>query len=271
MKEYHYELIQFKDSDYPFVFRRGCTVNRTHSIPAHWHESVEILYFYDGKCDVTIDTQTFHIPPCNVLCINSGNLHYISTDTYANYNTLIISPSFIKKCGIDPQKQLTPLVKSEDVKYLYRIIHDEDRNRLPYYSSALIAAITTLIINLYRNHCAEDANLSNGIKKGSILIRDCIDYIRQHYLEEITTSNISNHLGITPTHLCACFKKATGTTVKKYVNSLRCHDAEAMLATQNFSVTEVAVSCGFNNIAYFAKTYRSVIGENPSDTLARYR
>ena len=97
MKEFRYEHIQFKDSDYPFVFHRGCTVNQTHNFPAHWHESVEILYFYDGKCDVTIDTKTFSMHPCDILCINSEKVHYISTDTYAKYNTLIISPSFIKK------------------------------------------------------------------------------------------------------------------------------------------------------------------------------
>ena len=271
MKEFRYEHIQFKDSDYPFVFHRGCTVNQNHNFPAHWHESVEILYFYDGKCDVTIDTKTFSMHPCDILCINSEKVHYISTDTYAKYNTLIISPSFIKKCGIDLQEQLTPYVKNEDINCLYRVVHDEHRNKLPYHSSALVAAITTLVINLYRNHRTETAEFNNGTEKRNNLIRSCIDYIRQHYLEDISTSDISDHLGVTPNHLCACFKEATGTTVKKYINALRCRDAETMLATQKFSVTEVALNCGFNNMAYFAKVYRSVTGENPSDTLSKYK
>jgi AraC-like DNA-binding protein len=271
VKEFHYEHIQFKDSDYPFVFHRGCTVNQTHNFPAHWHESVEILYFYDGECDVIIDSQVFHIHPCSILCINSEKVHCISTDSSANYNTLILSPSFIKKCGIDIRKQLNPYVKSEDILRLYRAVHNEHRNKLPYHNSALVASITLLMINLYRNHSEGDITLNNSTQKRNHLIRSCIDYIRQHYLEDISTSDISDHLGITPNHLCACFKEATGTTVKKYINALRCHDAEAMLTTQKFSVTEVALNCGFSNMAYFAKIYRSVTGENPSDTLSKHK
>lgn len=271
MKEFHYEHVQFKDSDNSFIFHRGCIVNQNHNFPAHWHESIEILYFYDGECDVTIDTKTFSMRPCDVLCINSEKVHYISTNTDAKYNALIISPSFIKKCGIDINTKLTPYIKDEEIVRLYRTVHNEDRNMPPYHKSALKATITMLVINLYRNHCTEDAEFNNGTEKKNNLIRSCIDYIRQHYLENISTSDISGHLRITPNHLCYCFKEATGTTIKKYINTLRCHDAEIMLATQNFSVTEVALNCGFNNIAYFAKTYRSIIGENPSDTLIKHR
>jgi len=35
------------------------------------------------------------------------------------------------------------------------------------------------------------------------------------------------------------------------------------------SVTEVALSCGFNHLSKFAKSYRERFGELPSETLAQ--
>lgn len=273
MKEFHYEHLQFKDATSPFIFHRGCLVDKTHPFPAHWHESIEILYFYEGEGEVVIDTQRIPVVPGDIVCINSEKIHYISTDTATMYNTLIIPPAFLEKCGIYSDHILTSHIPDRlerNTAKLYRVITTENKNKKAYYQSAQKAAITTLIIHLYRNYSTPnyEKNAITGAAK-SQLVKKSLDYIHLNYLENISTTDISNKLGITVNHLCACFKDVTGLTIKKYINGMRCHDAEAMLASGQYTVMEVGTKCGFDNMAYFAKTYRSIIGVNPSATLAQ--
>lgn len=272
MKEFHYEHLLFKDPDSPYIFHRGCLLDKAHSFPAHWHESIEILYFYEGNCDVVINTKPIHVVPGDIVCVNSEDIHYINTDEPIGYNTLIVSLDFLQKCGIYNQASLVSHIPDEQEKLtakLYRFITKENKEKLPYYKRAEKAAVTTLVIHLFRNYSVNDRTRATVSTNKSNLVKKGLDYIHQHYLENISTLDISNQLGITVNHLCACFKDVTGLTIKKYINGMRCHDAEAMLASGQYTVMEVGTTCGFDNMAYFAKTYRSIIGINPSETLAR--
>lgn len=268
MEAFHYEHLQFSETSSPFIFHRGCRVDKTYTLPAHWHESIEILYFYEGKCTVGIGSKCIQAIPSDIVCINSGKIHFISSNIRSSYNALIIHPSFIQQCEIPLYKSLLPHIRDQETAQLYRVITREDMSRQPLYRSAQIAAISTLMAHLYRNFSTNEDMTAITEKNKYSLAQNCIDYIRLHYLEDISTIDISNRLGVTVNHLCARFKEATGVTVKKYINTLRCHDAEAMLSSGKYSVMEAGLKCGFDNMAYFAKIYRSIIGVNPSVTAA---
>ncbi len=272
MNAFHYEHLQFNDVASPYIFHRGCKADKTHGFPAHWHESIELLYFYEGECDVVADTQHIHVYPGDIVVINSEKIHYITTNQLTCYNALIIPPAFLQKCGIDISTALVPYIshtKETTTASLYRKVTQEDKEKRPYYQSACKAAVTSLVIHLYRHYSTDSKNIFSVTGAKARLVKESLDFIRRHYLENISTADISRHLGVTVNHFCACFKEVTGVTLKKYINSLRCHDAENMLSSGQYSVTETATQCGFDNMAYFAKTYRSVIKVNPSETLAQ--
>ena len=272
MDHFHYEHLQFKEAIDSFIFHRGCRVDPTHPFPSHWHESIEILYFFSGEGEVVIDTQHIHVVPGDIVCINSEKIHYIITNCITEYNALIVHPSFLHTCEIPSDAILTshiPDLSDKDAAKLYRSITRENKEKHPYYRSAQKAAIISFLIHLYRHYSLHNSAPKKEFNAKSRLVKQSLDYIRLNYLKDVSTVDISNELGITVNHLCACFKDVTGMTIKKYINSLRCHDAEAMLASGKYSVMEAGTKCGFDNLAYFAKVYRSIIGVNPSTTIAQ--
>ena len=56
-----------------------------------------------------------------------------------------------------------------------------------------------------------------------------------------------------------------------FARMVRLRHAREMLASGDpeASVTSVAFICGFGNLGHFARDYRAIFGERPSETLAR--
>lgn len=53
-----------------------------------------------------------------------------------------------------------------------------------------------------------------------------------------------------------------------YVNRLRCYQAIYLMETGS-SVTQAALSVGFNDYNYFSRIFKRVIGCRPSDSMKR--
>ena len=76
---------------------------------------------------------------------------------------------------------------------------------------------------------------------------------------------IARAANCSPNYLSGLFRRETGMTIKEYVNALKFDYARKMLETGRFNVSEVAGSCGFNDISYFARKFRERFGLKPSE------
>lgn len=259
-----YEPLEFSDASYPYILRKSCYED----FPPHWHDSIEIHSLYKGTNDIVIDSKQYPVEPMDIVCINSSQIHWYAKATRVRYYTLIIHPRFLTKCGISPADLLTPRFKDPYVTQLFEEIIQEDNEQLPYFEAAKKQKIMALLIHLYRNHKSEEVATSELRTRTEIVIK-ILKYIKEHYAEDISISKIGQAVGISVNYMCHCFREETQTTIKKYINHLRCTEAKNLLSEGKASVTEAGISCGYNNMSYFSKMYHSMIGELPSETLER--
>ena len=56
-----------------------------------------------------------------------------------------------------------------------------------------------------------------------------------------------------------------GKTFVEYVNDVRIENAVLKLLNEDVTVTEVAISCGFSNMSYFARTFKKRMECTPSE------
>ena len=87
----------------------------------------------------------------------------------------------------------------------------------------------------------------------------------------ITLSELSKELGYSPSYISHTFKKRSGKTLKGYCNELKVKDAELLLQSTSLTVTDVALSAGFNNLSYFINVFRAQTGMTPLEWRAEYR
>jgi AraC-like DNA-binding protein len=92
------------------------------------------------------------------------------------------------------------------------------------------------------------------------------DYIIINFNKKISINTLSAICNLNPVYFGAYFKKKVGITVKEYINKIRTNKAEELLISGEYSVSEAAYSCGYEDIFYFSKVYKKFKGFSPSNT-----
>lgn len=102
-------------------------------------------------------------------------------------------------------------------------------------------------------------------QKYSILIRDVIAYIEFHLEEDLSLSQLAAHFDKNATVLSNTFSKETGQTLTGFIRQARIREAIRLFNTTNLSVSEVAMSIGYQDFSYFSKLFSKTIGCSPSE------
>jgi AraC family transcriptional regulator len=87
-----------------------------------------------------------------------------------------------------------------------------------------------------------------------------------HSLEEMAAQ-----AGITPSHFCRVFRKATGVTPHQYVMKAKLDRAQQMLTQSELSLATIADFMGFTSQSHFTRAFRQYSGATPSDYRRRGR
>lgn len=89
------------------------------------------------------------------------------------------------------------------------------------------------------------------------------EYIRLHYTEHITSADICRHFSCSRSYMSTQYNATFGKGIRDTINDLRLADALALLKHFSLSVTEIALSVGFNDSNYFTALFQKKMGMSP--------
>lgn len=81
--------------------------------------------------------------------------------------------------------------------------------------------------------------------------------------KNLDLEELAEQCGVSKSHLCRVFKKATGQTTSQYLNHVRIDRACKMLAETSVSIEEIALTAGFSNPSYFFRVFKKETGKLP--------
>ncbi len=90
-------------------------------------------------------------------------------------------------------------------------------------------------------------------------------YIYDNIERRVSQKEIAAHLGITPEYLCSVFKKYTGDSVIKFINSRKLENICVIMKKENVPLYRAAEMYGFNDPNYVSRLYRKYYGVNITD------
>jgi two-component system response regulator YesN len=94
-------------------------------------------------------------------------------------------------------------------------------------------------------------------------VHDTVNYIKEHYMSNLSLADISNAMQVNCAYLSQLFKRKTGVTIIQYLIEYRIRVAEKYLKDSDIPVSEIAVMVGFNDIKHFSKTFKKATGLSP--------
>ena len=109
----------------------------------------------------------------------------------------------------------------------------------------------------------DPTSYAEAMGQTSQLIHRVIAYLHEHCAEEIDERTLAESVGLSYSYFSRSFKRITGRSFSRHLMLTRINRAEKMLCDGNLSISEVALSCGFNSISYFSSVYKKIKGRTP--------
>lgn len=271
------EKEQHGSIDFPIEYYFVTPAHSQYQMQIHWHKEFEIIHVIKGTFTAYIDTVKYEMYEGDILLVGCGSLHSgIPTDCI--YECVVFDINMLIKHHNDiASKYITPLLNHTSIiqKYLkygtdieLEKIIDElfvglkisgNFKELTIYSS-----LYKFFYHIFNNNYVFDTQLSNNKVHNQIkTLHDLIDWIENSYSSNIDLNDLAKVSGMSSKYLCHFFKLYTSHTPIDYVNFYRIECACNDLQTSNFSITDIAFRCGFNDLSYFIKTFKKYKGISP--------
>ena len=142
---------------------------------------------------------------------------------------------------------------------IFKMIRQKDR----HYELLLKSKLEELIYLLYFYRLVERKTSDDHYRKNE-KIREIIDYINQHYAENLTIEKLSELMGYSKTHFMTIFKQHTGTSCTEFIIQARLNAACEELRNSVKPVLEIATNVGFNNLSNFNRQFKHYYDQTPS-------
>lgn len=101
-------------------------------------------------------------------------------------------------------------------------------------------------------------------------IDQAMEYMNKNFHKNITLSEVAKLVNMTDVSFSRFFKSRTGITFMDSLLETRLGNATRMLIDTTQSISEIAYTCGFNNISNFNRLFKKKKGCTPKDFRAEY-
>ena len=115
-----------------------------------------------------------------------------------------------------------------------------------------------------------DSFTDKKISYNSRRIEAVFNYMRTNFNQEVTLSEVSKIAGMTDVSFSRFIKKRTGKTFIDSLNEIRLGHATRMLIDTSETISEIAYKCGFNNLSYFNRLFKSRKNMTPKQFREQY-
>lgn len=96
------------------------------------------------------------------------------------------------------------------------------------------------------------------------MIETTIDYMVNHYAENMTVEELAKMAGMSSSHYSRLFKKYASASPIHYLTQLRMDRAKELLILSDYKLKTVAQSIGYEDELYFSRLFKKFTGQSPS-------
>ncbi|MDF2721432.1 MAG: hypothetical protein K0Q59_1107 [Paenibacillus sp.] len=244
----------------------------------HSHNGYELFFLHEGTGNYLCGELIYPLQGDDLLMIDEHELHKAAPRPGLYKRTVInFLPEFIQP-GSDinllhmfsavnrPEYRHLKLSPEQHaaVFILLERMNEEFTERRPDFEHMLRIYLKRLLLEVYHLHASRSREPHHAsVNQVNPKIKDIVQYLSQHYAEDITLEELSKKFYLDPYYLCHLFKKTTGETIRQFVLFTRIHHAKVLLILTDLPISEIAAKVGFSNFSYFGAIFKRQEGVVP--------
>jgi len=257
---------------------------RQMEVPWHWHEEWEAVVIESGKALIAAGSKKYEVRCGEGFFVHSGVLHgcWDLENSGCRFHSLVFHPQLIggSPNSVYHQQYVMPLLDASGCESLHL------RPNVPWQKAALDAieqawqqcayaeagyemhvrtALTTLAWELKNHLPSTHACTDAKALRDSERIKRMLEYIDTHLTDPLTAGIIARSASISESECLRCFHATIGVTPIQYLRHRRIQHAAQLLASTKKKIADIAAECGFQDLSYFAKTFREIEGCAPTE------
>lgn len=261
---YEHHLKIKEDTSCPFKIT--FSQNHTTDTGTYWHKNIKIFFFTDGSASMQYGSESFDVKADDIVIMNSNTIHRIYNKKNVYYYFLIVDEAFCCENGIDIEKCIfEKKFVDEEAKKLFmdaaENVKKYDKNEV-FSNTKARCSVLNLLTYLCTQHLLSYDNVKDTHQFSEKYVKETLKYLNDHFTEKVQLETLASLCGVTKFYLAREFKRFTGQTIFNYITVLRCKMAQNCLLRE-MSVTETAITCGFDDVSSFSQTYKKTMGVLP--------
>ena len=167
-----------------------------------------------------------------------------------------------KKAGLEPV--IIVLSGYDEFKYAQQALKYGAREYLLKPTRA--GDILKVVMSLADEYFGKEQEVEyEDAQQMNMQVKSAQAYIAEHYTEDISLTEVAEHVGISAGYMSTLFTQNTGYGFVDYLNHVRIEHACCYLEQHYLKQYEIAYKIGFRDEKYFAKVFRKFMGMSPKE------
>ena len=230
----------------------------------------QIIYIAAGEGHFFFDGKEVIVPAGNMVLYQPGQpqkYHYLGKDKtqvwFVHFTGREIR-KILRQYEIPLDGYILHTGISREYEELFRQMRDELVQCSWGYEEMLTHLFRELMITMHRR-------MAESVPRIAGFVQDEMDrakaYFEEHYNEDISIEQYAASRSMSTSWFNRSFRRAAGTSPMKYILDIRVRNAQILLETTDYPVSEVASVVGYDNPMYFSRLFSKAKGLSP----AKYR
>ena len=259
--------------------------NRSEDYPVNRHSCLEITIPIEKSYTYIFDDRTIILKEKEILFVPPDMLHKIAGTKSGIRFIYLFNIDFLK--GFFDYSEFQKLIKEpllitpDTHPDIYSLIFEKfmEINDLYFFYSTTVKEISIFgkLMDVFGMLMKKDYSDSLAVIQNDkqrevyIKFKTLAEWLAMHSSENISMDEAATHVGYSKFHFARLFKEYTGMTFNDYQTTLKLKEVERQLADTDLQISDIAMSCGFNNLTSLSRCFKKQYGCSPSQFRNRIR
>lgn len=217
-------------------------------------EDCLVISFHENIGIITIDEKTLS-PNIKTTLILMGKHRVELNLNYVEFEYCLIKGKMMTKI-LEKDFYILDSIAYKKVYYFYSSIYSS----LTKYKTCDIFMNSSSVYRFFSDIL--HINIDKDSKK-SLLVKKAVDYIEEHFQEDINLDDICKYLGYSKYYILHVFQEIMEISVHDFVVRRRLTEVKSLLLEDKLSIEEIAQSCGFKSDIALYKAFKRIYSITP--------